>query len=491
MSDHRDWFRYVLEILRFIVFSGFAVLSIRVIFITLTHCTLPAFIGVTGYLVLWTGLMLWRKEWALYGFAAAIPVISGLQLLGLLSWVSLLSLGFSAMFLVWFGWEVLGQGKRLSSGSLIGNLVDLLAGLVLLSLVMLLVSGQYPLDFIMDRLLADRFSGQAQPLYGVDGTYILLQGMFFFRILTHGGAGERILDRIWQVMLFQAAAIICFSLVQTVFHIPMTNKRSVLVHAPFEDVHSYGSYLVLLFFALLGMCLSRGKRRIAAIVLSLCLLGFVFLSASFAAMGAVFIVGCVYMATQWRHGRTAVAVFAGLAALVLVWNHMYPTWVNSLEGKLAARYARGATIEKMIDKLGGRFMSADQALGIIQTFPITGSGVGTFYRISRYYHFSDTPHPHRIENAHNYYLQFCADLGIPAFLIFLAIIILAFKHGIARLRRAGAADAALMKGVLFGLAAYLITMVTGHPLLLSNQQFLFWFVLAVVALPGIRKSVHA
>lgn len=65
--------------------------------------------------------------------------------------------------------------------------------------------------------------------------------------------------------------------------------------------------------------------------------------------------------------------------------------------------------------------------------------------------------------------------------MFLGILFYAYSAGFDVLRERGESKY-LVKGLLFGLSAYLITMLTIHPLLLSNQQFLFWFVIAVISI---------
>ena len=88
--------------------------------------------------------------------------------------------------------------------------------------------------------------------------------------------------------------------------------------------------------------------------------------------------------------------------------------------------------------------------------------------------------PSRHKRDHNYYLQLGADLGIPALLLFLGIIFYAYRAGLEILRQKDESGY-VIKGLIFGLSAYLITMLTSHPLLLSNQQFLFWFVIAAIS----------
>ncbi|MBN2706273.1 MAG: hypothetical protein JXR89_07525, partial [Deltaproteobacteria bacterium] len=97
-----------------------------------------------------------------------------------------------------------------------------------------------------------------------------------------------------------------------------------------------------------------------------------------------------------------------------------------------------------------------------------------------YHFFSAGKHDLKKENAHNYFLQLAAEAGLPALACFLAILYAVFAGGVRKMRRSRAspAESGLQKGFLLGIAAYLITMLSGHPLLLSVQQFCFWMILA-------------
>lgn len=474
-----DWFHIVLEILRCAIFVGFCVLSIRMVFVTLTH-SMPVVSMVVGAAVVVIAILSWwRVEWALYGFAACIPAVSGFQMIGFMKGLPLLSVGFASIYLTWLSKRVFWEKKGFTPGTGIGNLVDVLSAIVLISLIMQMIS--YPLDFIFYRLWLFPFAGQNEILYGIDGSYILLQGLFLYRVMELEMIRERVWKRVVQVLFVQTWIIICFSILQLIAKIPMPRKNYGILFSPFEDIHSYGSYIVLLFFVLVALSFEKGIKYKSGAVFLVFLLAFIFFSSSFGTLGTAFIVGCVYIATQFRFGKIAAAILVCVTLVGLLFINLNPSLLNNPKKPIAKRYAKGLIIHTLVAKLGGRLQSADQALGIIREFPLTGSGVGTFFRISRNYHFSNTPRTRRIENAHNYYLQLCADLGLPALLIFLGIIYYTYRVGFMALQRA-TKSRNLVKGLLYGLSAYLITMLTGHPLLLSNQQFLFWFEVAVISI---------
>jgi O-antigen ligase len=144
--------------------------------------------------------------------------------------------------------------------------------------------------------------------------------------------------------------------------------------------------------------------------------------------------------------------------------------------------------------LSSRFLLWDRAVGMMKEFPMTGAGIGTYYRVSPQYHDKEVKKWSSREgwqqNTHNYYLQLGAELGIPALLIFLVILFYAYRTGV-MVYRQKQESCYIIRGLLFGLTAYLITMVTSHPLLLSNQQFLFWFLIWVLSMPkNFQRDFH-
>jgi hypothetical protein len=124
------------------------------------------------------------------------------------------------------------------------------------------------------------------------------------------------------------------------------------------------------------------------------------------------------------------------------------------------------------------------SLDMIQAAPLTGLGIGTYYRL--YPDFS-AARPgtdknrgafyHGPENAHNYYIQLAADLGVPALLIFMLLVFCVCRAACSSIV-ATAQQQPLLAGLVAGISGYLTTCLTNHPLLLPVQQFLFWFAVA-------------
>jgi O-antigen ligase len=448
------------------------------IFVYFCHAPLilliPGILAMAGIVVLsW-----WKILWSLGCFIVCIPLISGLHVVGVLP-APLASFWFAGIYLSWFVKRVFWHKKAIASQVWIGNLIDILSAIVLLSLVVTIL--QYPLDYAGYRMLSYERIRQDDPMFCVFAAFILLQGLFFYRMLEMEVRGKEILEWAIPVFYMHAVTIISFSLLQVIFNIPAKHKKAILF-SPFGDVHAWGSYVVLLFFLFLGLSFVKGKTHKLRTLFAGFFFCLILLSSSASTVAALVITGSIFVACKF--GARWFMVFSGVILAGLLFINLYPSILEKSDNYLIQRYAKRLSVKTIIhpgSPLTGRYMSADQALGIIREYPLTGSGIGTFYRISRYYHYSDTPRPGRIENAHNYYLQFTAELGIPALLLFLSIIFCVYRAGVRAIPRYGEYDS-FITGLLFGLSAYLITMLTGHPLILSNQQFLFWFVIAVISI---------
>jgi len=484
IKNSRDKFDSILEILRYCIFIAFLILCLWLIFVYFRHAPptllIPGILAMAGVAVLsW-----WKILWSLGCFIVCIPLVSGLYMTGVLP-APLASFWFAGIYLSWFVRRVFWHKKAIASQAWIGNLIDILSAIVLLSLVVTIF--QYPLDYIGYRMLSYERITQDDPIFCMFAAFILLQGLFLYRMLELEVHGKKILGWAIPVFYMHAVTIIFFSLLQIIFNVPVKYKKTILF-SPFDDVHSLGSYAVLLFFLFLGLSFVKGKIHKLRTFFAGFFFCLILLSTSVTTVAALVITGSIFVACKF--GVRWFMAFSGviLAGLLLI--NLYPSILEKSDNYLIQRYAKRLIIKTVIhpkSPLNGRYMSADQALGIISEYPLTGSGIGTFYRISRYYHYSDTPHPKRIENAHNYYLQFTADLGIPALLLFLSIIFCSYRTGIRTLSQHGEYRN-IIAGLLFGLTAYLITMLAGHPLLLSNQQLLFWFVIATITIPGHLKK---
>src|SRR5690606_2753809 len=123
--------------------------------------------------------------------------------------------------------------------------------------------------------------------------------------------------------------------------------------------------------------------------------------------------------------------------------------------------------------------------------PVSGVGLGDYVRSTRRFITPEQPMLQRFapqgENAHNNFLQIVVELGIPAGLVFLWLVL---PTVIAGFGRAGALAEAWVRSMAFGVAAFLLTALFGHPLLTSQVGATFFVALGITAggLTAVRKS---
>jgi putative inorganic carbon (HCO3(-)) transporter len=132
------------------------------------------------------------------------------------------------------------------------------------------------------------------------------------------------------------------------------------------------------------------------------------------------------------------------------------------------------------ETLKGRINLWQTAFDVIKDRPLFGCGIGNFLSlITR--HENDFPDLVVPENAHNFFLQLIAEVGIVGFLLSVPVIYKAFHAGIVDLRReTNTTNAVVVYGLLCGITVVLLTSLTGHPLLLLKMQFVFWNLIGIL-----------
>jgi putative inorganic carbon (HCO3(-)) transporter len=123
----------------------------------------------------------------------------------------------------------------------------------------------------------------------------------------------------------------------------------------------------------------------------------------------------------------------------------------------------------------------------IGDFPFTGMGLGSFRRvIRRLYPLAVSP-SFEVAHAHNLYLQVALDVGLPGFIAYLVLVMIAGAMGWEAAKRdEGMRPVAL--GLLAGLIALHVYGVSDALALGSKSGILFWMILGL--LTGMRTMVH-
>jgi len=320
-------------------------------------------------------------------------------------------------------------------------------------------------------------------------------GLFAAAVMT----GLRITDfgtRLLSTVSIGAAGVGAFSVVRLVtVSLRQTDVWAALaqyietlrISAAFPDPNAAGSYLAMALLTAVGVGVGtqiappeagrgvRGRRldllRLAAIPL---IASGLWLTGSRAALvavvaAAVLLVPLARRAPRWLVRSAALAVILALAA-------MLPFAAERLNPPTATGRAlpRAFSIRVEMARTAGR---------MIASHPVFGVGVGAFFGRSAEY---VTPAFREIvprENAHNNFLQVLAEVGIIGFVPFVWVLG-SVAWSVVRSWRAGRLPAAAVGGAA-GLAAFVMTWLSGHPLLIFEVATAFWLVLGAVGVLAI------
>jgi len=273
-------------------------------------------------------------------------------------------------------------------------------------------------------------------------------------------------------------------------------------HATLDDPNALGSYLVLGILLCAGLATARSGRRAAATAL-LAGLGVAALltSASRAAIGGLALATLATAAlpggtgesaarARWRRGARwllaagAIVLVVSVLARFLVDFAPLPYRPGNVVSAVAGVFDPRIPLTKSLENRG---MWWDAALRMAQQAPLLGVGLGRFPRLLPEY----APQFGNLD-AHNYFLQVLAEMGLLGLLAFGALLAAVFVT-LTSLRRDSEAPK-LAAAVLLGSIAYVATLLTGHPLLLVSGQVLWATLLAavvVVAQPDERFDERA
>ncbi len=264
--------------------------------------------------------------------------------------------------------------------------------------------------------------------------------------------------------------------------------ETIRISAAFPDPNAAGSYLAMGLLVAIGIGVGTqieppeagrgvGERRLDLLRLAAIPLiaSGLWLTGSRAALVAV--VAALVMLVPLARRAPRRLVRSATLAFVLALAAMLPFAAERLSPPTATGRAlpRAFSIRVEMARTAGR---------MIASHPVFGVGVGAFFDRSAGY---VTPAFREIaprENAHNNFLQVLAELGIVGFVPFVWVLG-AVARSVVRSWRAARLPAAAIGGAA-GLAAFVMTWLAGHPLLIFEVATAFWLVLGAVGALAIR-----
>ncbi len=203
------------KIYPYILFVGFFFFEIRMILLHMSIYPVKGQILLSAILLPFIILSLWKSFWLLVSLAVAVPLFSGMQAYGYWAHVQIPSLYFGIIFVFWMPKRILIQKEGLVPKSTTGFWIDIFSGIIFLSLLVSL--SRFPLEVILYQFWFFPILSQADPMYCIDAAFILLQGLFWFRMLelenpfgiVRGKLVLILFIHIWIILFFQWLNFCC------------------------------------------------------------------------------------------------------------------------------------------------------------------------------------------------------------------------------------------------------------------------------------------
>lgn len=469
------------------------------------------------------GLACWRPRAALFVLTLAAPWLSGLSQTQVLASGSTLFLGFSAL---WLG-SLARHGVAPKDPAAIASrdafrstthwailAVDLLSTAQLVSAAMTLWPQRHEPN-LWTTLTQCSGLGFGDRHYALHSACIWLQGLYFFKLLFTTGKSDQpkrheardplnssaieptpkqpcatnegpLAQWIAPVIIAYVIPLLGFSAFEYFYKIPDLYADAFLL-SPYEDIHSLGGIAVTVWACVLALLATRRKWLWAVQLVGFgAMSALLVLTYSRATWLAAAIGGGVLISLRLKF-RWIILVMIASGALWWAANESAKKGGIWASNPIMGRLHSLIRVESLSTKSSARFEIYHKALGMIQNRPWTGHGVGSFYLTSPKFALKNDPVGAEPNFAHNFILQFAAELGIPATLLFCSLIGAAWYKGLRHTR------AALKEkngdrvplALFLALTTYLITQMTANSLnIYVSHQFLFWFLIAaLITLP--------
>jgi O-antigen ligase len=233
------------------------------------------------------------------------------------------------------------------------------------------------------------------------------------------------------------------------------------------DVNAAASSFVMAMFICIGLAVNDRERRLlwsggaAILAVALVMTGS---RTGLAAAAVIAVFGIGRAALHARPIRTLLPMTIAIAVLgAAVWYY-----VSSRTFYGAPAYA-----------LRIRWLFLETTARMLASEPLFGIGIGQYPLWSGYFAPQELFQIYKRDNAHNNFAQIAGELGTAGLVAFLIVVV-----GSMWARSTGTEAGRVRGPILLGLAAFLLTWLGGHPLLIPEVVFPFWMLLAVLAAAG-------
>lgn len=252
--------------------------------------------------------------------------------------------------------------------------------------------------------------------------YRVLNGMFLFYSIVNWGRSVQRLRLLLLGLVVASVFLALFAAVSVEWDPekiplipPFLYERFVLLVGDTVHRNVMGGALVLILPISAALVLFSPKQlskiEYGGVLFSgFIVLAILILTQSRGALAAFFFAALFLFALRWKRAGVTLFVFGVAGFLFFA--------VYGFQNTLSFLTAEGA-----LDELPGRLETWYRAGYMIQDFPFTGIGMGTFGPVAEKLYPFILQEPGSVPHAHNLFLQVAVDLGIPGLVAWLAILI--------------------------------------------------------------------
>ena len=236
---------------------------------------------------------------------------------------------------------------------------------------------------------------------------------------------------------------------------------AIRISAHVADLNAAGSHFVLALPLLWALGMVAGRWRPAWVLSIIPVVAALWLTGSRSAQFSILLVlGAVLSITA---GRIALARLILVAAALI-----------AIVG--AVIFARPGPESSVVATLQNRWLFSQLSWHMFTSAPLFGVGISEYYVRSEALMPDGLRALYAAENAHNNFAQIGVELGVTGLGLFLWVLASAWR----RARRGLLAGSdPLLRGLVLGLAATLLTFLMGHPLLIGAFACSFWIALGL------------
>jgi putative inorganic carbon (hco3(-)) transporter len=313
---------------------------------------------------------------------------------------------------------------------------------------------------------------------------LLMSYIALFYLTVHVATSRIQLRVIVYVILAISGFIATFGLMKHSGHNPFpwwdykdVHAHSIFLSSTFGNKNHFAGYMEMSILLITGFAISQREffNRFALLAIVLIMVSSLILASSKAGWICI-TVGFVYMVLLMLKENI---LSKKKIALIFISGFIFVCLIALSSRSITVLIQ--STYTKNTDLLEGRMKVWRGVMNMIVDYPITGVGPGNFATIYTQYYPPGFSNRHY--RAHNDYLEFISEIGIPLFIIIIWMIINLYRTGIRKLKNSSKLVRGTTLGALCGISAMLVHSFVDFNLQIPANALLFTILVALVMAP--------